>query len=520
MFKTIDDQQGRIIEFYELLYNGADTTKEKFKIAILNNGYSRNVFINDIIDIIEILNLYNHSHNIYLEVPTIKTSSFDGTRSSLAKRYYLFFDFDKKEIENLSINMIQNRFNELGLWYHAIIDSGNGYHAYMLIEPTDNIEMVDKVQKKLGELLGADTKALCTTQLARVFGSFNVKDTDNHKFVNLIFSYNKDTIKRYSIEHLWKYKCNTEFETDENTTLILTGDMTPCVSRALREGSKEGSREADLYNITMYYKLKGYNINQALYQLKQWNTLNNSPLEEGRIEYKVNYIFENCRTYNCNDCINKCKKYVKSDFNREQYEENIITLSKSCLKKKKGGIEMIKLSGNELFIYNVLLNNMDFNCTLDLIMERITDRKTKKAVLNKETVRILLKSLEEMNVVEVIKGNRRLGISDTYKLKRKNLTDLNSFPVSYFINVLVIKGDISTTDMKVYIAMLYLHHKRGIKGNIVDNLFQEDLSTLTGIDQSDISRHLDILWQNHVLDRVIKLTENRNVFKYTYKLNV
>ena len=68
--------------------------------------------------------------------------------------------------------------------------------------------------------------------------------------------------------------------------------------------------------------------------------------------------------------------------------------------------------------------------------------------------------------------------------------------------------------------MLYLHHKRGIKGNIVDNLFQEDLSTLTGIDQSDISRHLDILWQNHVLDRVIKLTENRNVFKYTYKLNV
>ena len=68
--------------------------------------------------------------------------------------------------------------------------------------------------------------------------------------------------------------------------------------------------------------------------------------------------------------------------------------------------------------------------------------------------------------------------------------------------------------------MLYLHHKRGIKGNIVDNLFQEELATLTGIDQSDVSRHLETLWQNHVLDRVIKLTENRNVFKYTYKLNV
>ena len=68
--------------------------------------------------------------------------------------------------------------------------------------------------------------------------------------------------------------------------------------------------------------------------------------------------------------------------------------------------------------------------------------------------------------------------------------------------------------------MLYLHHKRNVKGNIIDNLFQEELSTLTGIDQSDISRHLETLWQNHVLDRVIKLTENRNVFKYTYKLNV
>ena len=31
MFTTIDNQQDRITEFYELLYNGADTTKEKFK---------------------------------------------------------------------------------------------------------------------------------------------------------------------------------------------------------------------------------------------------------------------------------------------------------------------------------------------------------------------------------------------------------------------------------------------------------------------------------------------------------
>ena len=181
---------------------------------------------------------------------------------------------------------------------------------------------------------------------------------------------------------------------------------------------------------------------------------------------------------------------------------------------------MLKMSGNELFIYNVLLNNKEFNCTLDLIMERITDRKTKKSVLTEKTVRGILKSLEEMNVVEVIKGNSRQGIKDSYKLKRKNSTELNSFPVSYFINVLVIKGDISPIDMKVYIAMLYLHHKRGIKGNIVDNLFQEELSTLVGTDQANISRHLETLWENHVLDRVIKLTENRNVFKYTYKLNV
>ena len=38
MFTTIDNQQNRITEFYELLYNGADLTQEKFKIAILNNG--------------------------------------------------------------------------------------------------------------------------------------------------------------------------------------------------------------------------------------------------------------------------------------------------------------------------------------------------------------------------------------------------------------------------------------------------------------------------------------------------
>ena len=514
-------QQAR--EFYELVYEGIDFSKEKLKLAMFNGDFKKNLMVNSIDNLVDIALSYSHKANVYVEMPSVKANAENGTKENISKRYCLFFDFDKKDNPDLSINEIQARFNKLGLWYHCLVDSGNGFHCYTFIEPTTNVELCDSVQKKLGEKLGADLKALCTTQLARFINTFNVKDSNNHKPVNIIHCYSKDTIRRYDINKLWNSKCNDTFtvtDSEGNTkTLVLSGDMPPCVSNALKEGSKTGRREYDLYNIIIYYKGQGYNISQIKYQVNIWNELNSDKLEESRINYLVEYIFNNCKFYNCKECENKCKRYVLSDFDRAKYEESIITLADSVVKQRRGGKEMFKLTGNELFIYNVLLNNTEFKCTIELILERITNRKTKTCVMNKDTVRRVLKALEEKNIIEVVKGNKRQGIADSYNLKRKNLTDNNSFKVSYFINILVIKGDISTTDLKVYMSMLYLHHKSKTKGNIF-TVTQETLADFTGIDQSNVSKHLNSLWENHVLDRITHTCENKNMFYYEYKLNV
>ena len=75
------------------------------------------------------------------------------------------------------------------------------------------------------------------------------------------------------------------------------------------------------------------------------------------------------------------------------------------------------MNGNELFIYNVLVNNAGFEVlNIDLIMERITDRKTKKCALSKKTILNTLKSLEEKGYITINKGNTRQDFYYEYKL--------------------------------------------------------------------------------------------------------
>lgn len=535
--KDLLDKKYELKKFMKLIFNdfniGAD---EYIRILQLNDktSYRKVSYFNDIDELVNFTtNKYKMFNNTFFNLAT--TNKMGGADENLIKRCVLGFDFDKKNYDyDFTHHHIIEKFKELKLWYHAIVDSGNGYHVYMVIEPTNDLEKVQEVQKSIGKLLGCDMNATLKTQILRVPYTFNLKQ-DKAKEVRIISQFHKTTIKKYDINQLHKKYCS-EFrknENDKNVVVNLNNNYPPCVASALKNGSKVGSRNKDLFNIVVALKQRGNNVNQIKFTIHQWNKLNEEPLLDNHFDLdgEVERIFNNYNGHVCNSCDieskENCKSYATSDFNLEQYKENIINIqhkvAKQCRSSKRKGVAT--MNGNELFIYNVLVNNQGFEeLTIDMLMERITYRKTKKCALSKPTISKALKSLEEKGFITITKGNARLGIKDIYSINTNKIVIENSFRMSYMINLLVVKGEISTSELRVYTHMRFLHNQDVASGKAKGNIFVrslDDLAKSLGDDKANVSRYVESLWESMVLDRrSVQCKDKPQNFYYEYKLNM
>lgn len=527
--KDIIDKQYELKKFFKAIFCSEFEENEYIRILQTNEktNFSKVSYFNNIDDLIKFTtNKHRVFNNTYFNLCT--TNSESGSEKDLIKRYCLAFDFDKKHYEDgFKVENVVEKFKENGIWFHAIIDSGNGYHAYMMIEPTHDLDKVNEVQSRLGELLDCDKDALLKTQILRVPFTFNIK-YDKAKEVKIIYQFDRKTIKRYDINQLHKRFCS-EFRESNKVVINLNNSYPKCVEKALLDGSRIGNRNRDLFNIVIALKHRQHNVNQIKHTIHEWNKLNEKSLPN--VDSEVERIYNNYNGYICNSCNEEvkdnCKSYTISDFDLEQYNESIVDIqskvAKQCRKSSRRGVAT--MSGNELFIYNVLVNNKDFSeLTIDMIIERITDRKTKKCALSKPTIVKTLKSLEEKGYITIEKGAKKLGIKDTYKLNAKKVTPENSIKMSYFINILVIKGDITTNELKVYTHMRYLHNEdlklNKAKGNIFVRSL-DDLAKSLGDSKANISRYVNNLYENMVLDRrSVQKESNSKQFYYEYKLNM
>lgn len=529
------DKQIKIKRFFKTIFRDIDFSKEKIRVFQNNkdNSYNRVLFFTDIDELVSFsTNKSNYNLNTYFQLATLHIDAQDGKEDSLAHRYCLAFDFDKKDLgEGFNHKDILLKFKEIGLWYHAIIDSGNGYHVYIMIEKTDDIDKVNEVQRVLCNKLNADQNAIKTTQIFRAPYTYNIKDKP--KTVRIINQFDRNTIKPYSINKLHSRFCSRFSNTEENSKnmkYIFRSNVPMCIENALKKGSLKGYRNKDLYNIVVYLKNKNENINQIKNVCIEWNNKNKEQLNKNELEYQLDYIYNNCNGFKCNECDKnvkiECKNYVESDFNLEQYGENIINIipkvGRQCRDSKRKGV--VNLNGNELFIYNVLLNNKDILLDKDGIMKLITDRKTKKVALNEKYVRESLKSLADKKYITIIRGTKKLGVSDSYVINKKNSSVDNAIKVSYFANIMVIKGHITTTELRCYMRMRYLHHEEIKKGKAKGNIFtitMEELAKDLGTDKAHVSRYIKNLYDNMILDRrAIPLKDNPKQFYYQYKLNM
>lgn len=526
------DKQYDIKRFLKNLYRDIDLSEEHIRIFQNNKeGYNKVSYFNDIDELVSFCShKYNYSTNTYFELAT--TDGEGGTTKNLKYRYCLGFDFDKKDLgADFNHKDIITRFNELKIYCHCLIDSGNGYHAYVFINRTNDLKKVDEVQKVLGEKLGADKNAIKSTQILRVPGTFNVKDKS--KLVKIItpherYDRNNINFKAYDIEFLYKKNCQVQKQIDNKITeyMINNTNIPKCINNILTHGSQEGYRYKNLQNIVVALRQRNKTLGEIKAICKEWGLKSNY---DDNLEYRVEHIYNNKDNLelSCNKCIHRveCYNKVVSDF---EFEEgySILTFTETTQKylKKSNRKGVKSMKPNDLLVFGVLSNNKD-GLYKDEILQELTYTKkkvVKNVAMSIRTLGATLKSLEDNGFIEVdIKDkNKKL-----YKVKEVNSKIDLTYKISYAAMFECVKGNISTEELRLYCYMRYLHHKqqREVPGALKGNLFQ--------INQMDLAKELDLtqgrisMMINNLLDEKLlgiwyRQKSKNNGFEYNiYRLN-
>lgn len=178
-------------------------------------------------------------------------------------------------------------------------------------------------------------------------------------------------------------------------------------------------------------------------------------------------------------------------------------IGRECRNSKRKGV--VNISGKELFIYCVMAKNKDCtNINIDNIIDLITDKNTNKCALSINTLRKSLKGLEDKGYISIIKGSKRKGIKDIYKLIDIETNRIKLFKVNGMLIDKVVRREITHDDLKVYIRMRYLHNEDVLrckaKGNIYENKIS-DIANSLNVTQQHISGVVKKLNENGILDR-------------------
>ena len=497
---------------------------EHITIVRINDSKTEEIRCKDIDEAVSFCNRKDkYYYNSYYSLAT--TDDVGRTTNNLKSRACLCWDFDKKDLgQDFNVKDILHLFKSIRLYYHAIIDSGHGYHVYVFIEPTTDLEAVESVQKAVAVRLGADVKATLKTQLMRLPETVNIKD-NNKLPVKIVYLADDEHIKRLPISH-YQYNYATVRYTRTNIEWIMRDDKTPqCVRDILEAGSPVGKRNEDLQTIIVALKRQHKTLAEIRAVINEW--LNNTE-ELERLDYMINYIYEN--VYNgpldCKNCPHRKECYVRDtavkplDYPVLKIPDRDLLKIKNSRIKKKGKKYM---SGNMLIIYSILLRH-NKGLFKDELIEELTYKNPEKGIeakccMSDKTIRTTLKELEENGFIVVTTIDRK----KFYKAKPNYVKDDMKTEISYLAALQCIKGCISTQELELYCYIKYLNKMAPKKkGQDPYSIYinQEGLANVLGIEQSRISQMIKNLLNEKLMSIDYRSKSSNNNFMYNvYLLN-
>ncbi|MDK0977816.1 hypothetical protein P5F65_14080 [Clostridium perfringens] len=536
------DKKYKVKKFLNTIFREIDFTKENIRTLQTNkNGYTKVSYFADIDELTDYsTSKYSRYNNTYFQLAT--TDGAGGTTENLLYRYCLAFDFDKKDLgQEFNHKDIINKFRELKIYCHAIVDSGNGYHAYVLINRTNKLDLVQEVQEVLCNRLGADKKAILSTQILRIPYTFNVKE--NPKIIKIIHLANRNdnNFKVYDIEFLHNKNCKNICVADNKKTVFTLNNtnIPRCIANILNNGTQEGDRYKDLCNIVVALRNRNKDIADIKEVCKEWALKSNY---NDNLDYRIEHIYNNKKALelDCKECkeFAECYNRVLSDFDFDSLIDEDGTIYNTYLLedkitkkiKNKQNRSGNMLNGNEILILNVLKNEYENprpltknGMDLKLLMSSITYKK--KSCLSEKTVRETLKNLLDKKYIleDVGAKNKRY-----YKFNPIKANIDNTIKISYFATIMCICRNITPSELSLYILLRYIHKeqckKNKTNGNIIQINQVELANKFYGVNkeenQGNISEMINNLIECKILDIYNKEVSKNNGFEYNiYRLN-
>ncbi len=514
--------------YYNLLFPLELEKDEYIRLFFTSNKYDQPiaVFIKNFEEFQNTIDKYNHFCNCFVNLSTTKGKN--GTAEYLFKQHVLALDFDRKDF-NYQIgymdilNIVKSKFPNL--YYHCVIDSGNGFHIYYAIETCEDHERIADLSKYIASECGADTKACLATQILRIPTTFNLKNEQKKPVSTIYNSLDNGNIKRNKLSQF--ESCLSKIKLPSKVSQSQTFDSDSprkyyCINRVLNEGVPKGIRNFWLGRITKYLNLIGYPEKVALKKVLKWNDLCSPPKTENEIVQEFKTFWE--INYNLLGCKLKdpakqsyleiyCDKYLCQNSYSGSYQANQKDSEYPDIIKvdnKYWGTECLRKFDGFHFLLVIVLQQSIANKALSYneIKNILRCKANGRIGLSEKTLRQKLKDLCRWNHLEMYKqkGNNM----NFYKYKEIGNFGRGYTYVSVDINTKLIDRVISQTEYKIYLFILYSIQK-------ATRVTYDDIYLHLNINKSNLTAPIKNLVKNNIIE-IQKVYTERNSYYYRYKL--
>ena len=461
----------------------------------------------------EIVKKYKYNYTLYISLATYNLLHGEEVMAKPYRRQVIFLDFDQKDFPDFKdVNDYSTHIKERmpSLFNHCIVASGSGgYHYYIATEPKPYDEVV-AINKKIERLTSADERAACSTQVARIPTSNNLKSPDNPVYVKIVNNvYGSEYYKPYKLsvlQHIIDSTIlNNEIEIPKQEKPIIIENISGkyyCIEQMINLGCSKGERNFALGRICAKLKSEGYTCHKAKETVLSWNRRCSPPKSIGELEseFDVYWKSDKYKLLGCNlpdgkgkEILSKyCDKALCNRYQSYEYagnNESIICINSKLLDKRN----MQRLSG---YHYLVIFTLIEFG---ELSVKALEEKLS--ATISTRKLSSILKELVDYKIVNNTKFN-------LYSIKKIN-SKYNKNIILYKTGLNALKTSIITkTEFLVYLSINVLLQMR-------NNATYDTISEYLDIEKSSISKYVNSLNKNKIL-KITKVTNEKGLYCNRY----
>ncbi|MCK4358806.1 MAG: helix-turn-helix domain-containing protein [Candidatus Cloacimonetes bacterium] len=395
--------------------------------------------------------------NLYFGVFERKNTR-SGASYNCSRTNALWVDIDHVDITELDSRLRNSKLPKPSI----IVNSGNGYHCYWLLDAPATY--VKSVLVKIVVEIGGDSRPVDTARILRIPETYNFEEKE-HKHCKIVMI--KDS--KYSINYFKELLGVTEELKDERRDIVNLEKFKVdryCISQMLK-GVKKDYRNFSEGRLISYFKQQGYTKIETKEIIDTWNLRNKPPEKRNKLLYDFErYWFGRYKLLGCqiNDInlqgilSNFCNKYECEFLEHLDIQklniENTVEYNNRIFNNFKN------LSGYEIIVFGVLLRHREGLNTVQL-KDKLRNMNKDKLCMSLKILYRTLKKLEKLDLIEKREGKRRIGGSNFYRVILQGTFGLGYTLLSNGAINGAIDRRVTPDQLKIYLLLLKFAFKKG-----------------------------------------------------------